>query len=90
MPTSTVADIVGRKVFKIFSQDFIVDEWEDTKTSPGREDSTKTAKDMSNILGIDISVEDAEDTSQDTEVDSQDGEISGGEDPWSREDPPSK
>jgi len=48
------------------------DEWEDTKTSSDREDSTKTAKDTSNGLGIDIKVEDAEDTSYDTEIDSQD------------------
>jgi hypothetical protein len=61
----------------------IVDEWEDTKTSSDRGDSTKATKDTSNGLGIDISVEDAEDTSQDTEVGSQNGEIFGGGDPWS-------
>jgi hypothetical protein len=49
------------------------DEWEDAKTSSDREDSTKTTKDTSNGLGIDIKVEDAEDTSYDTEMDSQDG-----------------
>jgi len=47
-----MADAVGRKVF-------IVDNWEDALTPSGEENSTKTAKDTSNGLGIDIRVEDA-------------------------------
>jgi uncharacterized protein YchJ len=80
----------GRKVFKVFNHDFIVDEWEDTKTSSDRGDSTRAAKDTSNGLGIDIGVENAEDTSQNVEVDFRAGEISGSEDPWSQENPTSK
>jgi hypothetical protein len=49
------------------------DEWEDTKTSSDKEDSTKMGKGTNNGLGIDIKVEDAEDSSYDTEMDSQDG-----------------
>ncbi|TVY12777.1 hypothetical protein LARI1_G009604 [Lachnellula arida] len=49
------------------------DEWEDSKTSSDKEDSTQIVKGTNNSLGIDIRVEDAEDSSYDTEMDSQDG-----------------
>lgn len=49
------------------------DEWEeDTKASSDKEDSAKVTG-TNNGLGINISVEDAEDSSNDTELDSQDG-----------------
>ncbi|TVY37042.1 hypothetical protein LSUB1_G006188 [Lachnellula subtilissima] len=49
------------------------DEWEDSKTSSDKEDSAQIVKGTNNSLGIDIRVEDAEDSSYDTEMESQDG-----------------
>ncbi|TVY41646.1 hypothetical protein LOCC1_G005887 [Lachnellula occidentalis] len=57
----------------VFEEEEEEDEWEDSKTSSDKEDSTQIVKGTNNSLGIDIRVEDAEDSSYNTDMDSQDG-----------------